>query len=78
MPINIAAMFSHLPWPKGCSLSGFLDDNFVLAIITIELKESDKVCQASAIIETDPETIPAQYLRANSAIFTIMETIPPM
>jgi adenylate kinase len=41
-----------------------------------DVSESDKVCQASAISATEPETTPAQNLIANKAALTIMETRP--
>ena len=40
------------------------------------LIESLKECQASAIIESEPEKIPTAYLKANNNIFTTTETIP--
>jgi hypothetical protein len=43
---------------------------------TTELMESDIVCQASAVRAMDPETIPAQYFRANKLVLMTMDMVP--
>ena len=52
------------------------DDNFTAIITTIELSESERVCQASAVIAIDRVTIPAHNFNAKSAVFTNTDTIP--
>jgi len=75
-PIKIAAINSHLPCPNGCSLSVFYAASFDAKITTMELRESDKECQASAINATELETTPAHIFNANRAKFTKIEIIP--
>ena len=41
-----------------------------------DVSESDRVCQASAVIAIESVTIPAQYLSANSPTFTTIEIQP--
>jgi hypothetical protein len=45
-------------------------------ITTREVTESDKECHASAIMATEPVTIPAQYFNPNNKKFTIKEITP--
>jgi hypothetical protein len=44
----------------------------------MEETESERVCHASATIAMEPDTIPAQYFRANSTRLTIIETQPAL
>jgi len=71
-----AAISSALPWPKGCSLSGGLLESLAPAITIMELNVSERVCHASAIMATEPETTPAQYFNTKSALLTMMEIQP--
>ena len=45
-------MYSYLPWPKGCSLSGGLRENLNAIKFIIDEAESDRLLKASAVIET--------------------------
>ena len=43
---------------------------------TMELNESDSVCQASAISAMEPLTIPAHIFRANNNTLPNTDTVP--
>lgn len=58
---------------KRMFLSALREDKNIAKTTTIELIESDKVCQASAIIAIEPVFTPAQYFKANNKIFTTTE-----
>jgi len=76
IPIINVDTSSARPCPYGCSSSGgFLDALKPINTIT-EDRESDRVCQASAINPTEPVTIPTQYLKANNTPFVIMDIQP--
>ncbi len=61
----VAARISALPCPNGCSLSAGRLEIHTLKTTMMEVMESDNVCQASAIMATEPDAIPAQYLKPN-------------
>ena len=61
---------------NGCSLSAGLLEILTPTKTMIEESESERVCQASAIIAMEPVTIPAQYLKPNRRMFTTMESHP--
>ena len=48
----------HVSIP-GISLSGFFEDNLIPRITTKEVRESERVCQASAIKASEADAIPA-------------------
>lgn len=75
-PITKVEINSARPWPYGCSLSGGFFDAFRPINTITEEKESESVCQASAIKPMDPATMPTQYLKMNNIAFTAMEIHP--
>ena len=72
----MAAISSARPCPKGCSLSGGLLEIFVATSTIMELKESESVCQASAISAREPVTNPAQYLKMNNKPLVAIDNQP--
>ncbi|MBA7674962.1 hypothetical protein ES703_83190 [subsurface metagenome] len=76
MPIIRELIISTLPCPKGCFLSGGLEDTLKPSKTIKELRVSDSVCQASAIMATEAELIPTQYFRAKRAVLIIIDTTP--
>jgi hypothetical protein len=76
VPMMTEATSSALPWPKGCSLSPGLDEIQNPTITTREVRVSERVCQASATMATEPAANPTHNFNPNSAVLTIEETIP--
>ena len=64
--------YSIRPWPKGWSLSGFLEASKKPSKVMTEEPASDKLLKASAIIATEPEIKPAKYLAANKRMLSII------
>jgi hypothetical protein len=75
-PIMMDATDSALPWPNGWFLSAGFDETFAPKITTIEVKLSDNVCQASAIIAIEPVIIPIQYFKPKRTVLITIEPIP--
>ena len=74
--IDREAICSHLPCPKGCSLSAFFDDSLVAMTTMTELSESDKVCQASAANAIEPVIADTHILAENKIRFIKIDTVP--
>ena len=74
------ATYSIRPWPKGCSLSGFLPANWNPTKVIREEPASDRLLKASAMIATEPDSIPARNLPANNStlrqIPTMLQRMP--
>ena len=70
------AMYSILPWPKGCSLSLRLPDILKPTSVISDEPASDRLLKASAITAMEPVSAPARYLAANSSAFSAMPTAP--
>ena len=70
------ATYSILPWPNGCSLSGFCPASLKPASVITEEAASEKLFIASAIIATEPAIIPTVSLPATSRMFSTIPVIP--
>ena len=70
------ATYSILPWPKGCSLSGFCPASLKPISVITEEAASEKLFIASAIIATDPAIMPTVSLPATSSMLSIMPVMP--
>jgi hypothetical protein len=75
-PMMMAAMFSARAWPKGWRSSGGLAVIQKPTITTREVRLSERVCQASATIDTEPVRPPAQNLTPNRRVFRRMDSQP--
>jgi len=64
---------SALPWPKACSLSGGLEASQKPTMTTIEVRVSDRVCQASATMAIEPTFWPTMNLRKNRPVLRTTE-----
>ena len=62
-------IYSNLPWPKGCSISGFLQESLKPKIETKEAAASEILLNASAIIATELARIPKINFKPNSTTF---------
>ena len=71
-----ADMYSSLPWPNGCSLSTGLLASFVPAIVTEFDAISDKLFNASAVTEIEPERLPTINLNTDKIRLHIIPTMP--
>lgn len=69
-------IYSYLPWPRGCSLSGGLIENLKPIMLITEEAESDKLLKESAVIETLFEIIPANNFIRNKMIFRNIPIYP--
>ena len=67
---------SAWPWPKGCSLSAGLDEILKPIMTTREVSESERVCQASAMIAIEKVFTPTQYFKAKSKVLIMTEITP--
>ena len=59
------AITSTRPCPKGCLLSGGRAEPLAPQRTIEEVKESDRVCQASAIMAIEAVVMPTQYFKPN-------------
>jgi hypothetical protein len=76
IPITNVEINSALPCPYGCSISGgFLEALSPIKTITDD-KESESVCQASAIRPIEPVMIPTQYLNTNNTALVKIDIHP--
>ena len=75
-----AAIYSILPWPKGCSSSAGLSAIFTPTKLITEEAASERLLKASAVTEILFITIPITTLAANSStlqqIPTRLESTP--
>jgi len=67
---------SALPCPKGCSLSAGFEEILNPIITITEVSESDKVCQASAMIAIEKVCIPTQYFNPKSKMLRMVDINP--
>ena len=63
------ARYSIRPCPNGCPGSGFLDASLKPISDMIDEPASERLLNASAIIDIDALSTPARYLPANKHIF---------
>ena len=71
-----ADIYSSLPWPKGCSLSTGLLASLAPAIVTTFEPASDKLLNASAVIDTEPDTVPIMNLTMHRKALQIIPHQP--
>ena len=69
-------IYSNLPWPKGCSISGFLQESLKPKIETKEAAASEILLNASAIIATELARIPKINFKPNSTTFKKIPNTP--
>ena len=70
------AIYSNLPCPKGCSLSGFCPASLNPIMVITELPASARLLNASAVTATDFARLPAMNFPAKSRMFSSMPTAP--
>ena len=75
-PITMAEMPSARAWPKGCSLSAGRAMMKNPTITTTEVRVSLRVCQASAVMDTEPLARPNQYFTPKSRVLITTEIQP--
>ena len=66
--------YSIRPWPNGCSRSGFFPDRRKPTSVSAPLPTSERLFIASAVIETDPASVPTTNLAAANRILSVMAT----
>ena len=69
-------MYSILPYPKGCFLSGSFAESFAPIIVMIDDIASLKLFTASIVIATELENIPTNALNADNMRFATIPIIP--
>ena len=62
-------MYSNLPCPKGCFVSGFIPANLNPMRVMSDEPASERLLKASAVIAMEPASVPARSLPANRRIF---------
>ena len=67
-------MYSILPCPNGCSLSGFMPANLNPIRVISDDPASDKLLNASAIIAIEPHRKPVRYFPAKRQRFKPIPT----
>ena len=75
-PTTSAATYSILPWPNGCSLSGFIPAILKPTRVTMFEPASERLFSASPVIAMLRLTVPIKNFAAARIIFTIMPVTP--
>lgn len=68
--------YSSRPWPKGWPSSAFWPASLKPTSVTTDEPASDKLLNASAVMEIEAESTPAQSLPAESSRLSRMPTTP--
>ena len=70
--------YSILPWPNGCSLSGFCPESLKPIRVTIDEPASDRLLKASAVMATDEVRMPAKNFSAKRRKLASTPAAPPI